>query len=800
MNLRPRQSVGEARSPTVIHEFTYSAGRVTESVAQPALIPRSRSIKGLIHVVVDVDGAGRSSDQLRHAFVQFFQTSASRSITSTLQHAVQHLNEELLADNDRSVRNDWCFATLACAVIREADTYIALAGPAVCYVIGSSGFERFGRADSRPGDRSVARLGQVEEIGVELFHRPTEDLAELVLSSSGIADLGGESFEHLLETRDGSVSRLIRRLAAQHRGKRRFSAAVLSFGEADDDHDGTRPVIRGLPQTARVPVHENGKDRTRSPRPSVPSESRAPASRPSGPPPPPRSRPEPSLTGPKLEAAPPPTVPEEEPDSADGGRLSRLRARLFAIPPRRVASPDLEWSGPEQNRVRRRPRRRPIPTILDRQTSQLVDWDSPEEAIATRVSPADPRTTSFGAQWPGLRPVGRAGGPRLPAATLRVAIIALALLALFYVGYLAIQLPLRIFRESTDAASAIGKLSRAEQREREALAETDPLTRRRLLDEASQLASQAAIERPESSAVATASTRIRTEYQTAVGTTRLGAPLKVLDLPSSADEMVLVTPNLFVLDRANSRVYSFLLNIDGTSAQPSSNPVLVRKGDHVGPATVGDLLHLSWIPSGNGRKTDNLVILDSAGFLIQYEPTRGLGLLALQDGQPWTDALVLRGYDGNLYAVSARQKKLTVYPAQPTGYDAGAENYFTSNVPVDLSDTASFVVDKNLFLLHESGRIESFTNGAPNSFIGPPDDMAPRNPVGFAVSSDSVFVGDPTRSRLIQLTRNGDFQRSLSLDDPGPLTRLRDLTVSDDGQALYVLSDRTIYRFNLPKS
>src|SRR5262249_25483842 len=158
------------------------------------------------------------------------------------------------------------------------------------------------------------------------------------------------------------------------------------------------------------------------------------------------------------------------------------------------------------------------------------------------------------------------------------------------------------------------------------------------------LASEAVAQRPGSGAAATALARIQDEYQAATGTTRLGTPSRVVDLPTEGDQMLLVDSDLFVLDRASSRVYSYLLNVDGTSVAPATNPVLVRNGDHVGPATAGDLSQIAWMPAGDLRKSSDLLILDAAGFLLQYEPTRGLSLLTLRDPEGWLDASLIRGY------------------------------------------------------------------------------------------------------------------------------------------------------------
>jgi hypothetical protein len=380
----------------------------------------------------------------------------------------------------------------------------------------------------------------------------------------------------------------------------------------------------------------------------------------------------------------------------------------------------------------------------------------------------------------------------------RAGAVAAGLFVLFYLGYLAVQVPARILRDSSEAAAALEKVAQAEQRERDALGQSDPIARRQLLGEANQLAFQAAAQRPGSGAAATALARIQSEYQAATGTTRLAAPTKAVSLPTNGDQMLLADTDLFILDRSNSRVYSYLLDVDSTSAAPTTNPVLVRNSDHVGPATVGDLSQITWIPAGGSRKASDLLVLDTAGFLLQYEPTQGLGLLSLRDPAGWVDASNVRGYDGNLYALYPKQGHLTVYAPEPSGYDGRADDYFPPGTSVDLSDVETFSIDRDLFLVHASGRIERFIDGKPMPFAGPPDDVAPRHPVGIATSETSIFVGDPARARIIQVSRTGAFERVLSADDPSVLANLRDLALSADGTALFVLSGQTVFRYLVP--
>ncbi len=207
------------------------------------------------------------------------------------------------------------------------------------------------------------------------------------------------------------------------------------------------------------------------------------------------------------------------------------------------------------------------------------------------------------------------------------------------------------------------------------------------------------------------------------------------------------------------------------------------------------------MPEGPKWTAGSLLALDSSGFLIQYEPTNGLTVLELRDPGSWSAVSAISGFDGSLYAVSPSQQTLATYPSQNSGFDGPVYSYFAPDAQVDVSDVVDFAVDGDLYLLHATGQVQRFTQGKPAGFAGPPSDLLPAHPSGLALDADSVFVGDPAHARIIQMSRSGAYQRTLSAaTDPTILSQMTDLAVSDAGNSLYVLDGDKIYRYPLPES
>lgn len=388
----------------------------------------------------------------------------------------------------------------------------------------------------------------------------------------------------------------------------------------------------------------------------------------------------------------------------------------------------------------------------------------------------------------------------IPSHPLQLVLGVVALVALFFAGYVGVLIAARILQGGSAYTQAISALSQAQQREREAMGQNDPVVRRHLLEMANQLASQALKQRPDDALTITTAGRIEREYRAASGIAILPVPTTLVDLPSPADRLIVRGTDVYALDRANSRLYRYLLSADGTTIQAGANPTVVQQGDHIGPVTVGKLTAAAWMPSGPDRSGAGLVALDSSGFLIKYDPTLGLGTLRLRDPGSWNTVIAVAAHEGKLFALNAAQQTLAWYPSQPGGYDGPVYNYLGAGVTANLSDAVDLAVDDGLYLLHANGQVQKFVDGKPVAFAGPPADLTPSHPSGLALSNDSVYVGDPEHARILQLARDGTYRRVLTSDGNATiLAHLRDLAVPDGASAIYVLADAKIYRFSLPE-
>ena len=365
----------------------------------------------------------------------------------------------------------------------------------------------------------------------------------------------------------------------------------------------------------------------------------------------------------------------------------------------------------------------------------------------------------------------------------------------------------RYWQERATAASAEDALSHAVQLEQEAHATQNLPMRRRLLAEAEQLVLQASEIRGGDRQARALKLRIQRELDELSTVLRLRraaplADLAALDPKADPWQLVVQGIDIFVLDPKSDRVYKYLLDSDGQRVKPDENPVLLRKGDELGGGfNVGDLATMAWVPNGGARQHSALLALDERGFVVEYDPYRGLTALPVYNPGGWGKVRSIAGYAGNLYLLDVGQHNLLWYPPGPGGYVRMAYNYFHPDVTVNVSTATDLAVDENLYLLYANGKVERYFAGRLQPFTAILPDSPLREGTALCVGavSKSVYVVDRPGQRIVQFSREGHFIRQLRYGGlPDVFVDLRDLAVDEENQRLYVLNGQTVYLLELP--
>lgn len=258
--------------------------------------------------------------------------------------------------------------------------------------------------------------------------------------------------------------------------------------------------------------------------------------------------------------------------------------------------------------------------------------------------------------------------------------------------------------------------------------------------------------------------------------------------------------NLFVLDHGTNRVFQLTLNESGDAvadAKAGEPPTRAYKSQAVSERQVGDLIDLVWMPLDGTRTRSSLLILDSGG-LLDFDLAWNLRAVALGQGAVPTGARAIAAFGGNLYVLDASGNQLWRYRPQGDGYGGTPESYFDKPLS-DLGSALDMAIDGNVYLLLADGRIRKFFGGAEKNFAMAGLNEPLKKPVALAVDAEarkgSVYVIEA--GRVVQFNPDGAFIRQFRAAGDA-FDALQDLVVDERNERMFVTSGGKLYVTHVP--
>ncbi len=350
----------------------------------------------------------------------------------------------------------------------------------------------------------------------------------------------------------------------------------------------------------------------------------------------------------------------------------------------------------------------------------------------------------------------------------------------------------------------------ANDRWQQALRTTDPTGARALLTEAKTRLDQLLKRRPNHTQAADLRKRVEVLLDEIGHVQRITAVMELKSYPSSANlsRVVVEGVYIFVLDRQAGKVYRHQL--DGTQqalTSESLNAVLVSRGDQVNNILVGDLVDMVWMPMGNDRQKAALVILESGGALVEYDPATGERTARrVAASETWQFPKLVGSYYGRFYLLDSSANKIWRYRPSGGGYSLPPDDWLETQI--DLAGVVDMAIGNSIFLLYADGRIQKLTTGQPDTFAVSDWDTPPNSPSAiFTRPPDEtqwIYIADRGNSRIVQCGTEGQFKRQLRLTDVqieqvgDVLAGVTSLFVDEIGGRAYILSGRKLYLLALP--
>lgn len=333
------------------------------------------------------------------------------------------------------------------------------------------------------------------------------------------------------------------------------------------------------------------------------------------------------------------------------------------------------------------------------------------------------------------------------------------------------------------------------------------------LTEAEQFLGQYLERRPGDAEAADLQKRIQARLDVINQVKRISWVGELNSYPSTANlsRVVVQGTHVFVMDRQNGQVYHHQLDeqLQRTLATDTLQTVLVSRGDHVGDVVVGDLVDMVWMPTGPDRLTASLVILESGGTLLDYDPATGqLVPLRVAASETWQYPRLAGSHSGRFYLLDSSANKIWRYDPTPDGYTNPPDDWLQT--AVDLAGAVDMAIGDSIHLLYADGAMRKFSGGTPDTFDISDWDTPPSNPSAvFARPQEEtrwVYVADRGNSRIVQSAKEGQFKQQFRLADAqavengDALAGATSLFVDEILGHAYLLSGQKLYLLILPMS
>jgi hypothetical protein len=269
--------------------------------------------------------------------------------------------------------------------------------------------------------------------------------------------------------------------------------------------------------------------------------------------------------------------------------------------------------------------------------------------------------------------------------------------------------------------------------------------------------------------------------------------------------------HIFVMDRHNGQVYHHQMDdqLQNALDPASKTTVLVSRGEQVGNIVVADLVDMVWMPTGPNRQKASLVILESGGWLLDYDPaTKQLIPLKVADTESWQYPKLVGSHSGRFYLLDSTANKIWRYDPTPDGYNSPQHSWLETEA--DLAGVVGMAIGDSIYLLYADGAMRKFTTGEADTFDISDWDTPPRNPASIFTRTPAetrwIYVADRGNRRIVQSAKEGQFKQQFRLaddtasEDGDALAGATDLFVDEIAGHAYLLSGRDLYLLVLPMS
>lgn len=249
-------------------------------------------------------------------------------------------------------------------------------------------------------------------------------------------------------------------------------------------------------------------------------------------------------------------------------------------------------------------------------------------------------------------------------------------------------------------------------------------------------------------------------------TPELFLDLSLISSGFKVDEVVASAEKMLVLDKAGKRVVS--IELDNKKTEVVGGPKEVE-----GSWGVGIYTDYSYLIGGFGIKE-----LESSKVVVNKD---------------WGDNSLIFLYAGNLYVLDKQNNSIWRYPGNGSSF-GGKSSWLSTDLKVDLSQTRSWIIDGNIWVLEQTGEIDKYSLGREEIFTlnGANSSIKP-----VALYTDEeledIYVLNE-EGHVFVFNKKGDYKAEYVTDG---IENIKKLIVSKETKKIIVFTDSKLYSLEL---
>ena len=765
---------------TTVEQLAVAEGRrYGQAHGALAVEPTSRFSRGRgrgsLYILVEVSGSLRDQDLVADRLAELIRDiyyEQRGSITAALREAIRNVNNMLADENRQSMPDQQWTAGLSCAVLRNQDLFVAQAGPAALYVGHERQVVRFPDISPwldniPPEDADAAPLGKRRDVHVDLFHTQVSENDTILLVDSRLASrLSPQAWPRIM-TRP-SVAEVLLELSGEAQGSD-LSAMAVRLGDGETDQSTTQATMLAEAPEIGVPA-------------PVPAQASPPMDQVAAPPlAPADTRPDKAAIRPARPTGRPlpPPLPTDQRQVPGWGEQFGLgeRAQSVGLALAAIWAALLVF----------------LKSLVPSQVKPRTASTEPAPAAKPPVQRAEKRTKTA--------PAGRTRSLVVQRLLVGIA-VAIPLIVAGLVIWTVIQ------RGEAQQSEVDTLWLSANTSWRQAQELSEPTALRDRLAEADQYLNQLLEEQPGHAEALDLRRRIkaRLEESSQVRLVPWEGELMTYAPGAKLNRVVVQGVHVFVMDRKTNQVHHHQLDEFQQSLLPASDSLLVQKGDRVKDLLVADLLDMAWMPAGNGRQKAGLLILESGGNLLEYDPVSD-ELVPLQvASESWKFPQLVGSHSGRFYLLDSVANHIWRYLPSADGYTSRPDEWLETEV--DLAGVRDMAIGDDILLLYADGAIQKLSGGKPVAFDISDWDTPPQGATAIFARPPNdtqwVYVADPGNNRIVQASKDGQFKRQFRLAETqgeganDALASVTSLFVDEIGGRAFFLSDNSLHMIILP--